>query len=243
MQQGNPPPKWIARLLIALVMLSLGAAWAGDLLLAAVVKDNPLVLIALNPRNRNLAFASPDLAALPYYTVGFLRLVASDPLYFLLGFWWGDRALAWVERRSRSYGPFVRDAEGWFKRFAYPLIFAFPNNIICLLSGAANIKVRTFMILNISGTIVRLIVVRQFAELFDSEITSIVDWISRYRTPILILSAVLVAWTIFGEFRGDNSQLKTLIDLEKSPDSDETSSDEPSASDEAESPAAPPEET
>lgn len=208
----------ISRLVIGLALLSLAAGWLGDLLLAAVIDKYPLALIALNPRNRNLALASPELAPIPYFTVGFFRLVASDPLNYLIGFWYGERALAWVRRRSRTYGPMVDDASGFFRQFAYPIIFAAPNNIVCILSGAFGIKPRTFILLNVSGTIARLVVVRQFASYFESEVNSVTDWITDYRIPILIVSAIAVAWTVFSEFRGDNSEVKALIELERHPE-------------------------
>lgn len=211
--RGEPPRKAVVRVIIALVIVSQVSALAGDLALAEFVDKRPAWLIALNPRNRNLALATNQLDALTYYVIGFTRLVASDPLYYLLGFWYGERALAWVERRSRTYGPFVRDGERYFRKAAYFLIFAAPNNIICALSAATGIRLRTFIALNLSGTITRLIIIRQLGEVFQSPLQSIVDFIARYRVQVLIISAIAVAWTIFGEFRGNNGELKALTDL------------------------------
>jgi membrane protein DedA with SNARE-associated domain len=195
------------------VVVSQVSALAGDLALAEFVDRHPALLVALNPRNRNLALATNQLDGLTYYTVGFLRLVASDPVYYLLGFWYGERALAWVQRRSRTYGPFVEDGERFFRRASYPLIFAAPNNLICALSAATGVRLGTFIALNISGTVARLVVIRQLGYVFQSPLQAIVDFIARYRVPVLIVSAILVAWTIFGEFRGDNSQIRSLAKL------------------------------
>ena len=203
----------MVRLVVGLVVVSQVSALAGDLALAEFVDRHPALLIALNPRNRNLALATNQLDGLTYYTVGFLRLVASDPVYYLLGFWYGERALAWVQRRSRTYGPFVEDGERFFRRASYPLIFAAPNNLICALSAATGVRIGTFIALNISGTVARLVVIRQLGYVFQSPLQAIVDFIARYRVPVLIVSAILVAWTIFGEFRGDNSQIKGLAKL------------------------------
>ena len=133
LQRGRPPRKAIVRIVVALVIVSQVSALAGDLLLADFVKERPAWLIALNPRIRSLILATVELDAVTYYTVGFLRLVGSDPLYYLLGFWYGDRAIAWAERRSRTYGPFIRDGETYFRRFSYPIVFFAPNNIVCCL--------------------------------------------------------------------------------------------------------------
>ncbi len=226
LERGKPPRRIIVRVIVGLVILSQGSALLGDLALAEFVDKRPALLIALNPRNRNLALATVQLEAATYYTIGFLRLVASDPLYYLLGFWYGDRAISWVERRSKTYGPFVRDGENFFRKASYPLIFAAPNNIICALSAATGVKLRTFIALNLSGTVVRLILIRQLGEVFQSPLEGIIDFIGRYRTPILIISALAVGWTIFGEFRGDNSELKALSELTKEDGDDPASSPE-----------------
>ena len=219
LERGRPPSKWIVRAVVTLVIISQGSALLGDLFLAGIVDRQPALLIALNPRNRNLALATNQLSTLTYYTIGFTRLVVSDPLYFLLGYWYGDRAIAWTERRSRTYGPLVRDGERFFRRASYPLIFIAPNNIICALSAATGVKLATFIGLNLSGTVVRLVIVRQLGEIFSSPIQVVLDFIAQYRVPLLILSAIAVAWTIFGEFRGDNSELSALRSLESDDDS------------------------
>lgn len=212
-ERGKPPRKWILRLIIGLVILSQGAALLGDLFLAGIVDRNPALLIALNPRNRNLTLATNQLSAEVYYVVGFLRLVASDPLYYLLGYWFGERAIAWTERRSRTYGPLVRDGERLFRKAAYPLIFLSPNNIICAMSAATGVRLSTFIVLNLTGTVFRLVLIRRLGEAFSSPIQSVLDFIAEYRVPLLILSAIAVAWTVFGEFRRKDSELETIVHL------------------------------
>ena len=142
-------------------------------------------------------------------------------------------ALPTIQRRSRTYGPFVAEGERFFRKASYPLIFAAPNNVICALSAATGVRLRTFIALNLSGTVARLVVIRQLGYVFASPLQSIVDFIARYRTPVLIVSAVAVAWTIFGEFRGDNSQMKGLAKLASEDDEpDPTADQEPPDDDE-----------
>jgi membrane protein DedA with SNARE-associated domain len=218
LERGKPPRKLVVRVLIGLVLLSQAAAMVGDLALAEFVDRHPALLIALNPRNRNLALATNQLDAVTYYGIGFFRLVASDPVYYLLGFWYGERALAWVQRRSRTYGPLIDDGERFFRRASYPLIFAAPNNVICALSAATGVRLWTFVALNLSGTVTRLVVVRQLGLAFQSPIQSVIDFIARYRTPVLIVSAIAVAWTVFGEFRGSGTGMRGLAHLAEDPE-------------------------
>lgn len=235
LERGVPPNKWIARIVIGLALLNIAAGWLGDLLLSLLVDDDPLALIALSPRDRNLALASPRLDAVPFFVVGFVRLVFFDPWSYLLGFWYGDRALAWMKRRSRTYGPLMDDAQAGFKRYAAPLIVFFPNNVICMLAGASGIGVGMFVALNAFGTAARLVLLRQFGNIFGGQINSVVDWIDDYRIPILIVSAIAIGWTIFGEFRGDNSEVKALIELEKHPEANpgDSGADDSEPADEA----------
>jgi membrane protein DedA with SNARE-associated domain len=209
-------PRWLVRLAILIAAVSLVGTWAGSLLAPQFVDNNPRLLIALNPRNSNLVLVSNQISDLAYYSIGFMRLVFSDPFNYLLGLYFGERAFAWVERRSRSYGPFVRDAERLFRRFSHAVVFFAPNNIICILAGATGMRARWFFILNFAGTLVRLILIKRFGAVFEGPIDQILDLIARYRTPLLIVSALAVAWTIFGEFRGDNSELKVLRELDQS---------------------------
>ena len=222
---GHPPAKPFVTLAIAISIASLVAGWIGDAIWVELVESHPLLLMALTPRNRYLALVSNEVSSVAYYVVGFLRLVGSDPVNYLLGLWFGDKAIAWVGRKSKTYGPLIDDGASFFRRYSAPLIFLMPNNIICALAGASGVKVRTFMVANITGTIARLIVVRQFSSRFESEIGGITEWIGRYRTPLLILSVLAVAWTVFGEFRGNDSELKNLVHLEDEMDDLDDSSD------------------
>lgn len=188
-------------------------AYAGDIFWSGIAEDKPTLLIILSARSRNLLLAVPNMAFATFFVIAFLRLLATDPIYFLLGYWYGDRAIAWTERRSRTYGPIVRDIEKWFGAWAYAFIIFMPNNIISALSGAAGIRVRTFFALNMTGTAIRLVLVWKLGETLQLPISKLLDWISTYQKPIMIVSAILVAWTIFGEFRGNNGELASLKDL------------------------------
>ena len=89
----------------------------------------------MNARNRNLILVTNQLDAVSYYVVATVRLLLSDPLFFLIGYWYGDTALTWMEQRTKTYGSMLRQWERWFHKAAYPLVFIAPNNVICLFAG------------------------------------------------------------------------------------------------------------
>ena len=199
--------------MIAYVIVTQIGGYIGDLNTALWFDTHPALLIALNPRNRILALTTLHLDATTFYLVGFFRNVLSDPVWFLFGFWYGDRAIGWIERRSRSYGPLIRDGERFFRQAAYPLIFFAPNNFICALSGATGVKVIPFVILNVTGTIARLVVIRQLGETFASPLQGIGDFIAQYRIQIFVISAIAVAWSVYHEFFSHDGEPQSLMEL------------------------------
>ena len=208
-------PKWLLRLSILMAAISLFTAWGGSALAPQLVDNNPRLLIALNPSNPNLVLVSNQMSSAWFYGIGFFRLVASDPFNYLIGLHFGDQAFGWVERRSRTYGPFVRQFERYFRRFGLFIVFLAPNNIVCIIAGGIGMRARTFFLANVTGTLFRLLLIKQFGQRFESPISAVVDFIAEHRIWFLIASVALVGWTIFGEFRGDSTEIKTLREMDK----------------------------
>jgi membrane protein DedA with SNARE-associated domain len=207
----------------ALIILS----WIGDAAAVYLVDHHPLWLIGLNARNRNLVLVVNQLDAVPYYIVGTLRLLLSDPLFYLLGYFYGDGAIRWMERQAPTYGKLMRSAERWFGVAAYPLVFFAPNNFICLFAGAAGMSVPTFLLLNVSGTITRLWMIRVVGDIFAEPINNVIRFIQDYRLPLLVLSIVLVLITILNERRQGKGELGSLAHLEEELEAAEDEDAEP----------------
>jgi membrane protein DedA with SNARE-associated domain len=196
--------------LIAMVI----ASNVGDALATTLATSHPAWLIALNARNRNLILVTNQLDALTYYGIGTVRLLLSDPLFFILGLWYGDAAVEWMERRTHTWGQMLRQVQNWFGRAAYPIIFIAPNNAICLFAGAAGMPLRAFFAVNVAGTLARLWLIRRFGEAFESPIDDLLDFIREYRIPLLILSVVLVIVSIALEAKRGDSEITSLTHLD-----------------------------
>jgi membrane protein DedA with SNARE-associated domain len=196
--------------LIVLVVMS----YIGDAFAATLVKSHPVWLMALNSRTRNLALVTNQVDPWTFYTVGITRLLLSDPLFFLLGHWYGDSAVTWMERRTKTWGQMLRQIERFFGKAAYPLVFLAPNNYICLFAGAAGMPIAAFFAVNIAGTVFRLWLVRQFGNLFDRPINAFVGWIDDHRLPLVVLSIVLVVASIALEARRGETEVTALARLD-----------------------------
>jgi membrane protein DedA with SNARE-associated domain len=208
----TPPGEHTLKLLAAPIVVLIVVSYIGDALAPQLVNSHPLQLIAMNARNRNLILATNQLDALSYYVVASLRLMLSDPLFFMIGYWYGDAALDWMERRSKSYGPMLRQWERWFGKAAYPLVFIAPNNIVCLFAGAAGMSLTGFFVANITGTLVRLYLIRRLGEAFEAPIDDVLGFISEYRIPLLIVSVVVFTVMMVNELRETKGEVEAIAD-------------------------------
>lgn len=214
MERARPSRARLWLVLGPLIVLVI-AAQVGDALAPTLAVDHPLTLITLNARNRNLILTTNSLDALPFYTVGFLRLLVSDPLFYTLGYWYGDAGVQWVEKRSSSFGGMLRTWEYLFKKAAWPLVAIAPNNFICLFAGAAGMTPAVFITLNVVGTIVRLWLIRLFGEAFEQPIDWLLDLIREYRIPLTILSIGVVVVTVAMDRRSGKGEIEALTHLEE----------------------------
>lgn len=209
-----PPSRARLWLVLGPLIVLVIAAQIGDAFAPTLAVENPLLLIALNARNRNLVLVTNSLDALSFYTVAFFRLLASDPLFYILGFWYGDAGVKWVERRSSSFGGMLRTWERMFQKAAWPLVAIAPNNFICLFAGAAGMPPAIFLTLNVVGTAVRLYLIRILGEAFEKPIEAILDFIREYRLPLTALSITLVLVTVVLDRRSGKGELEAILDIE-----------------------------
>lgn len=210
---------WLTRNRAALVIVPIIALIVGNNLgnafFPSLVTGHPLWLIALSPSNRNFVLVANRVDPVSYYVVGTLRLLAPDPLFFLLGRWYGEAAINWMEQRTPTYGKLMRTLERWFTRASWPLVVIMPNNPVCLLAGAAGMGVAIFAVLNVVGTIGRLILLRILGDAFTRPINWLIDLIGQYRLPLLALTVAIVAFSVFREWRAGTSEIEQLLELEE----------------------------
>jgi membrane protein DedA with SNARE-associated domain len=212
--ERSRPSRAKVAFVVAPLLAMVAANYVGDALTTTWADQHPLALIALNSRNRILVLTTNQLDSLGYYGVASLRLLLSDPLFFLLGVWYGDSAIGWVERKWASQGEVLRMFERAFGKASYPLVFVAPNNAICLLAGATGMAVPVFFALNVAGTLARLYAIRVLGATFESPIDSVLDIFAEYRVPLLIASVVLVVVSFLADRRRGGGDLEVIRELE-----------------------------
>ena len=191
--QPEPTRRVPLPVLLTPILCAVVVAGVGDVIGPSLINEHPLWLITMNPRNRWLLLAAPQVAVWSFFVVGFVRLTAIDPLFYLLGVHYGDSALRWAERKLGDEAGFVRKVERWFGRAAPFVVLIAPNGYVCLLAGATGMRLRTFVALNVTGTLGRLTIFTIAGAALRSQLLDVLEFIQRYQWWLVALSFFAVA--------------------------------------------------
>lgn len=208
------PPRWLLPVITVLLVSLVVTAQVGDALSPKLVVQHPLLLMAMNSRNRILILVTNQVAVTPFFVIGTLRLLLSDPLFYVLGFFYGERAVKWFARRYPGSSRYFYQFEHIFGRLANPLVFIAPNNPVCLLAGATGMRPLTFIALNLSGTIARLMLIRWLGWVFVEELDVILRFIDRYQNWLLIGTVLLVVITVVVQVARKKGDVVAVAELE-----------------------------
>lgn len=155
---------------------------------------HPLLMIALDARNRFLVLAR-EVDIVPFVIVAVLRRSFSDPLFYLLGRYYGDNALRWLQKKGGA-GDLVPFTEKLFKRAGYPMVFAFPGAIVCALAGQTGMSPVGFMVANLAGTLTAVFAVRRFSATIASPVEGLLEFFSRNLVATTAVSIGLVVLSV-----------------------------------------------
>lgn len=148
----------------------------------ALVDDNPVLVLALSSRNRNLFGSVPYIDPLAYWTIGFVRVLIAGVALYLVGRWYGTRALAWVEGNMGELPLIYRWMERAVDRFGWLALVAMPgSNVVCLLLGHRRMEPVRFGILISIGIVIKLAVLWAGGQIFEEQIRQFLGWIERYQ--------------------------------------------------------------
>lgn len=177
-------------LLIAPIVILSTAGTIASAFTPALAARHPLLLITLDARNRMLVLAR-EVDLVPFVLVAIVRRTLSDPLFYLLGRLYGDRAIRWLERKGGG-GSLVTLTEKWFKKASYLMVFLFPGAIVCALAGVTKMRPAAFAACNLSGTLFSVIMVRLFSDAVSSPVDAVLRFFDRNLVATTAISIALV---------------------------------------------------
>src|SRR5258706_16236593 len=96
----------------------------------------PALLRSFDSRNRHLLLTvGGGIAPAAFFLIGFVRLLITDPLFYLLGRWYGDTAIRWFERTTGGANGTAAFISRVFAKAGDVLVVIMPNNIVSRLAG------------------------------------------------------------------------------------------------------------
>lgn len=209
------PSRRTLALLVAPIIVLVIAANVGNALWPSLVKEHPLLLIALDPRNRWLILVAKRLDPVSFFVVGFVRRVLSDPLFYALGFLYGDRAVRWVERRFAPDTGLVEWMEKRFSKLAPFLVFFFPGNLVCVLAGAAKMRPLVFAVVNAAGTVTMLLAIWFFADAVERPVDAFTGFIGRNSRVFTALTILFTLYYFWDQRRRGKGEPTSISEIEK----------------------------
>lgn len=166
----------------------------GDAVGLALIDSYPLTLLMLNANDLHCALTSTSVAIVPWFVVSTARRMCEDPLYFWIGRRYRERALLWLRRTYPGAASALESGEAHFRRGSYAAIVINPGMVVCSLAGASQVRPTTYLVLNLLGVLIRLVLIRSLCAMFPEKIDFALDLIRRY-LPILLLVAVAFSVT------------------------------------------------
>jgi membrane protein DedA with SNARE-associated domain len=212
-------------LLLGPISCLIVASMVGSALAPTLITEHPVWLLLLDARIRHVLLVATKIDPLPYYLIGTLRLTVSDPLFYLLGYWYGEAALSWVDSNSGSVGRMLRVLERFFGKASYPLVFLAPNNYICLFAGASRMTPPVFLALNLSGTVSRLVLLRLLGRVLEDPLDAVLDFIARNQLRLTLLTIGLVVAQAVWDKRRGTGELGSISELEERIEEEEEEAD------------------
>ena len=144
------------------------------------------------------------LAAIP-------GLMIFDPLYWWAGRLWGERVIALLSGRRNRGGRYMRHVQRWGRKFTWPAVvlapfLPIPNAIIFVIAGWAGMRLLTFIILDIIGSLLWTGMLAGLGYELGHHAVVVAQTVSHYG---LWISIALIAVIVVAQVRSQRHMMRT----------------------------------
>lgn len=181
---------------VMVVMGQIGAALSPKL-----VVDRPLVMLVLSANTRYLLLVTNQLGGVEYAVVAMLRRSIPITLCFIVGWWYGPRALGRFGRRASSGRGLAFHLERGFRRAGWAMVVVAPVVFVAILAGVARLDPRRALPLMYASIAARLVVYRVVAAEATGPIDQVLAWIRRWQAGLIVISVLAVVVTAWSHRR------------------------------------------
>jgi membrane protein DedA with SNARE-associated domain len=160
---------------------------AGSNIGPALVDEKPRLILMLSSRNRNLFGSVPYIDLASYIAIGFVRILIAGIALYLVGRWYGTKALGWVEGNMGELPAIYKWTERAVDRAGPAILVLMPgSNIVCLLLGHRRMPPKKFVPLLMIGIAFKLAILWQGGRIFEEQIKSFLEWIEKYQWYVVV---------------------------------------------------------
>ena len=153
----------------------------------ALVDEKPRLILMLSSRNRNLFGSVPYIDLASYISIGFVRILIAGIALYLVGRWYGTKALGWVEGNMGELPAIYKWTERVVDRAGPAILVLMPgSNIVCLLLGHRRMPPKKFVPLLMIGIAFKLAILWQGGRIFEEQIKSFLEWIEKYQWYVVV---------------------------------------------------------
>jgi len=153
----------------------------------ALVDEKPRLILMLSSRNRNLFGSVPYIDLASYLSIGFIRVLVAGIALYLVGRWYGTKALGWVEGNMGELPAIYKWTEKAVDRAGPAILVLMPgSNIVCLLLGHRRMPPKKFVPLLMIGIAFKLAILWQGGRIFEEQIKSFLEWIEKYQWYVVV---------------------------------------------------------
>jgi hypothetical protein len=157
-----------------------------------LLREAPLVLLALHPFGPWSYLVSTRTGVATFLAV--LIAVRAVPACgdYLVGRWYGPRALEWLSRRPRA-GRVARTVQRLSSRFGLLLLVVWPGATSSVLAGVNGIPARRFLPLMLTGMVLAALLTRLLATAAAGPLAVAAAFLDRWAVPAgLVLFGLMV---------------------------------------------------
>jgi membrane protein DedA with SNARE-associated domain len=213
------PSRRTLTFLVAPIVVLVVIGWVGNAIHPALIdpeSGHPLLLIAMEPRFRWMVLVANRVDYVPFIVVSTVRRLLSDPLFYLLGYYYGDAAVDWLKKRFDSEsGGIVDTVERLFRKAAPVMVFLYPGIFVCVLAGATGMSPVAFVVLNVTGTAVTGTGTYLLADAIRGPVESITNFYGDNTRWLLVVSIALTGLWLLDQWRRGKTDVQALAHLDE----------------------------
>ena len=217
---SRPSRRTLTFIVVPIIIL-FGIGTLGNAIHPTLIKEHPLWLVAMEPRNRWVILVADKVDFWPLLVISTIRKLVGDPLFYALGYLYKGNAVKWAERQFEELAPVVRGIERAFGKAGWLLVFLFPGIPVCVLAGATGMHPLVFGALNVAGTITMVTALYHFASLVEGPVNAINGFYGDNFKWLTVVSILITALYVGTQWRRGKTDIQSITRLEHELEDDE----------------------